>query len=157
MGTVFYDTSFVDNEYSVRSARRRKAVRDDDRRAPHGGVLGGVEHGAFGGGVEGGGGFVEKNDVGVEHFRARQRDDLALPGTQAAAPLANEVVEPTGDGSDDVERADALDRGLDLGFGGVVDPVGDVVGDGARKQVRLLRNLGQRSAPFAQRKARNIA
>ena len=79
MAAVFNDTSFINHEYSVRPRGCGEAVRDDDGGAARHRLVGGVEHGAFGGGVEGGRGFVEKQHRGCEHLSAGERDDLALP------------------------------------------------------------------------------
>ena len=58
MAAVFNDTSFINHEYSVGARGGGEPVRDDDGGAAGHRAIGGVEDGAFGGGVEGGGGFV---------------------------------------------------------------------------------------------------
>lgn len=81
MAAVFNDTSFINHEYSVGARGGGEPVRDDDGGAAFHRAIGGVEDGAFGGRVEGGGGFVQKQHRGLEHLGAGESDDLALPGT----------------------------------------------------------------------------
>ena len=78
--SVLNDTSLFNNKNTVGPFSGCQAVRDDDAGASLSDSIGGVEDNGFGGGVEGGGGFVEKHDGRLDKFGARQRDQLALSG-----------------------------------------------------------------------------
>ena len=81
--------------------------------------------------------------------RARH-DELALPGGQRPAPLADRVEVAAGERGDEVVRAHGPRRALDLGVGGVGAAVGDVVADRAREQERLLGHEAELAAVRAQ-------
>src|SRR5690606_36005776 len=102
----------------------------------------------FGGGVEGGGGFVEKQQRGVDHFGAGQGDELALAGGQAAAAFVDGVSEAAGDGGDGGQCADAAGGVGDGVFVGVGAAVGDVRRDGAVEQVGFLGYVAEGAAPL---------
>ena len=65
--------------------------------------------------------------AGAGQERAGERDQLALPGGQPAAPLAHVSVEAAGQRGDELVRADGPGRGLDLGLAGARQAQPDVV------------------------------
>ena len=140
MRAVFDDPAVVDHDDAVGEARRLQPVRDQDRRATlrrdtHRGL-----HLRFGLQVEVRRRFVEQQDRRVDEVRARERDQLALPGRQRAAAFAHPLEVAAGQPRDEVVGADRARRGFDLGVGRVLAAVRDVVADRAGEQERLLRH-----------------
>ncbi|SKY08719.1 Uncharacterised protein [Mycobacteroides abscessus subsp. abscessus] len=92
----------------------------------------------FGRLVEGRGRFVEKQEVGVDQFGPRERDELTLARRQSAAAFADLVAHPAVESGDDIGGADGECSGRDLCPVGVGSAVGDVLGDAPGEQVWFL-------------------
>ncbi len=105
----------------TRSARRAEPVRDDDQGA--GPAPEGVLHAGLGGGVEVAGRLVQHHDPRGAEPDAGERDELPLPRRQA-------------------QRG-----GVGIGLGGVRAQVGEVLGERAAEDVRLLRDDRDGPAP----------
>ena len=67
------------------------------------------------GGVDGAGGLVEDQQVGVGEVGAEQRDQLPLAGRQRLAALADPGVEPARQAGDPVAEAELVGAGEDVG------------------------------------------
>ena len=121
-------------------------MRDDDRRAAPARGVQGVLDDALGRGVERRRRLVEQQDFGVARDGARDRDALLLAAAQLHAALAHGRVVPLGQRRDERVRVggargrlEARARDGRAAVGGRA-AVRDVVGDGPRKQQRLLRH-----------------
>ena len=100
------------------------------------------------------GGLVEDEDARVGDQRAGERDQLALPGRELCAALADFRVVAVRQLGDELLGSDRR-RGLaDLLGARAGPPEGDVLGDRAREQERLLRHDPHLRA---QRAARDLA
>ena len=124
---------------------------DDQRRAPGAQNLQRLLHRVLGFGIERRGRFVEQDDRRVLEKRAGDGDALALAAGKLHAVLAARAVVALGEAHDEVVGVGRLGRGLDLVARGAGPAEGDVVGDRALEQERLLADVGevaaQRSAP----------
>ncbi|BAC18002.1 putative ABC transporter ATP binding protein [Corynebacterium efficiens YS-314] len=147
VGTILDDTSPVNHDDPVGPASGGEPVRDDHARAVPGDPVGGVEDDRLGGGVEGGGGLVEKHDHRFDELGARQSDQLPLPGGQAASAFTDGVVESPRDRGDGGERPHPAGGILDHALRRPRHPVPDVVGHGTGEQVGLLRYMTDREPP----------
>ena len=140
MRALLRDPALVDHHDAVGPGRGGQPVRHQQRGAPRGQPLGGLDHRRLGGQVERGRRLVEQQDVRVDQVGPGQRDQLALPGGQVAAALGHLVLETTRQPGDHAVRADRPGRGRHLGVGGVRPAVGDRVAHRPGEQVRLLRH-----------------
>ena len=83
---------------------------------------------------------VEEVDLRLAHERPRHGEALALTARHVHAALRDLGVEPSRHRPHEVGRLRDLERGPQLVLGGVRLAVAQVAGDGAREQVRLLRD-----------------
>ena len=79
--------------------------------------------------------------MGASRMNARAiGQPLALPPGQRRGPLAEDGVVAVGQGHDEVVGGRLLRRGDDVLGRGALPAVGDVLGDGAAEQDRLLQH-----------------
>ena len=76
---------------------------------------------------------------------ACDREPLPLPAGDVRAALFDACVEPAGHGPDEVGRLRDFERGPHLVLGGVGLAEQQVAGDGAREEIRPLRNESDRA------------
>lgn len=144
---LLHDAALGHDHDVVGLADGRELVRNHNRRAPHRRLVQRLLHDALGVRVQGAGGLVQEEHLGLRHHRARDGDALLLPARQQPAALANLGVVALGEFRDEVVRECDLGRLLDplhLFFsgcrlpGGADQTVGDVVKDGAAEENRFL-------------------
>ena len=133
------DAALFENDKTVGSAESTEAVGDRDRRAAASQVLQCELNFAFGFGVHGGSGFVEDQDGRVDEQRAGDADALPLAAGKGHAALSDEAVVAVWLSQDEFVSAGGFRGGEDLFARRVRAAVGDVVGDRAVKQKRLLK------------------
>ena len=97
-------------------------------------------------GVERARGLVQHQDGAVCQHGARDGDALALAAGKLDAAFARDGVEALRQLLDELQGVCLARRLADLLHGGVGPAVGDVLGDGAMEQQRLLRHVGDTAA-----------
>lgn len=118
VGALLGDAAIFEDEDAVGHADGGEAVADEDGHFVAGEFGEAFEDFEFGAGVEGGGGFVEDDELGVAHVGAAEGDFLPLAGGEVAAAgeaAAEHLVVLVGERVDD-----GVGEGLG---GGVVDAV----------------------------------
>lgn len=121
MGALLEDGAVFEDEDAVGHADGGEAVGDEDGHAVAGEFGETEEDVVFGAGVEGGGGLVEDDELGVAHVGAGEGDFLPLAGGEVGAAVeapAEHVVVAAGE-----LGGDGVGEGF---FGGVTD-AGEVV------------------------------
>lgn len=157
MRSIFDDCPVFDDQDAISAPGGFQPMRHHNAGARVRQGARGLQYCCFGGGVERGGGFVEKQHGAAGQLRPRECNDLALPGGQAAAPLANPRIQTTGNRGDDISRPQRGHRSLNVRTAAYRRPrVPNVGCHRPAKQVALLRHLGDRAAPLPQRKLANI-
>ena len=111
---------------------------DDDGGPAGAQALEGVGDPSLAGRVQVAGGLVQDQQGGVGDPGPGEGDQLALPGRQQRAPLADLGVVAVGQAGDDLVGPDRPGGGRDLGPGRVRPAEADVVQDGAREQEPIL-------------------
>ena len=99
----------VEHDDRVGVAYRREPVRDHERGAVAREALEGGAYGGLADGIQMRGGLVEDQHGRVLEERARDRDALALAARELRAPLADDRVEPIGQGPHQLVEHRALD------------------------------------------------
>ena len=150
MAALLDDLAAVDHDDPIGAACGREPVRDEQRGATAGDQAHRPLHPGLGTEVEVGGGLVEQQDRRVDEQRAREADELALPGRQRASALRDRLQVAAGELGDELVRADFTRRLLDLGVARVGSAVRDVVADGSREEERLLGHVPEPAAVRAQ-------
>ena len=97
-------------------------------------------------GVERARGLVQHQDGAVCQHGTRDGDALALAAGKLDAAFARDGVEALRQLLDELQGVCLARRLADLLHGGVGPAVGDVLGDGAMEQQRLLRHVGDTAA-----------
>ena len=105
---------------------------------PRSAVVEGRLHGGLVLGVEVAGGLVEDHDAGVLQQHAGDGQALLLAARQAVAALADQGVEPVGQGGDHVVDPGGPAGRLQLGVGGVGAGVAQVGAHGVVEEVGVL-------------------
>jgi hypothetical protein len=113
-------------------------VGDDDGGPAGAQALEGVGDPGLAGRVQVAGGLVQDQQGGVGDPGPGEGDQLALPGRQQRAPLADLGVVAVGQAGDDLVGPDRPGGGRDLGPGRVRPAEADVVQDRAREQEPVL-------------------
>ena len=111
---------------------------DDDGGPARAQALEGVGDAGLAGRVQVAGGLVQDQQGRVGDPGPGEGDQLALPGGQQGAPLADLGVVAVGQAGDDLVGPDGAGGGLDLGPGRLGPAEADVVQDRAREQEPLL-------------------
>ena len=151
------DAAVFHQQDQVGAADGGEAVGDDERGAA------GQERGhrgldellAFG--VEVAGGFVEDEDLRRGQDRAGDGQPLLLAAGEFDAALADERVVLVGQLDDELVGVGAAGGVFDLGVGGVVAAVGDVVAHRAVEQEHVLLDDGQQVAVGAEAEVADVA
>ena len=110
MGTDAGDPPMVEHQDAVGTHDGGDALRHDERR---GAWIASAQRGAQAGvrgEVEGGGGVIEQQQVGLAHQRARDREALALATGEVTAAGLDGRVEAGRLGADEVRRLGQLER-----------------------------------------------
>ncbi len=94
----------------------------------------------LGAGVDPAGRLVQDQDARVGEHGAGEGEELPLPFAEGAAPLAKLRLVAIRQGRDEAVGAHRPRSGLDLRLGGAVAAVGDVGGDSAGEEERLLEH-----------------
>ena len=116
---------------------RAVAVRDhDDHALSRARSRTGLGDHRLGQRVEVGGGLVEQHQRPLRHHRPGQRQPRPLAGRQPGAVLAEHLVEPVGQGGDDLAERDPLQGRPDLGVGGAGTTEEHVVARPGRRPAR---------------------
>jgi hypothetical protein len=116
-------------------------VGDDDGGPARAQALQGVGDAGLAGRVQVGGGLVQDQQGRVGDPGPGEGDQLALPGRQQRAPLADLGVVAVGQAGDDPVGPDGAGGRLDLGPGRLGPAEADVVQDRAREQESILWEL----------------
>ena len=96
MRAALDDAAVVEDEDGVRVRDRRKAVRDDEHRAPREEAIDGLLHETLGLGVERRRRLVEDENRRVDEQRPRDGEALPLAAGEARAALAEDGVVAVG-------------------------------------------------------------
>src|SRR5574343_372058 len=134
------DLSAIHDDQPVGLAQRGEAVGDGDRRAALDEVVERLLDLFFGLGVDRRGRFVEYQDARIDEQRAGDRDALALAAGQALAAFADQRVVAVRQAQDELVGVGGAGSGDNFLARCVRFAVGDVVGDGAEEQERLLQH-----------------
>ncbi len=138
VGAPLDEPAVVEHEDLVCSHDGRQPMGDHHRRpSPQRLVQSGLHRGLVLG-VEVAGGLVEDDDAGVLEQHAGDGQALLLAARQPVAPLADQGVEPVGQGGDDVPDAGGPAGLLQLVVGDVGPGVTQVGAHGLVEEVRVL-------------------
>ncbi len=140
MAAELLELAVVYDADSVGPGRGGEPVGDDDDAAFVGEGLEGSLHLPFGAGVEVRGRLVEDQEGRVGERSPGEGDQLAFPGGESRAPLADFGVETFGEGFEAVADAERVEGGFDVAVGGVGPAVPAVV------QGRLAHRGGRRGS-----------
>jgi hypothetical protein len=140
-GAGLDDTAVLDHRDLVGLGDGGQPVGDDDGGPAGAEALEGVGDAGLAGRVQVAGGLVQDQQGRVGDPGPGEGDQLALPGGQQGAPLADLGVEAVGQAGDDLVGPDGPGGGLDLGPGRLRPAEADVVQDRAREQEPLLGAL----------------
>ena len=140
-GAGLDDAAVGDHGDLVGLGDRGQAVGDDDGGPARAEALEGVGDAGLAGRVQVAGRLVQDQQGRVGDPGPGEGDQLALPGGQQGAPLADLGVEAVGQAGDDLVGPDGPGGGLDLGPGRLRPAEADVVQDRAREQEPLLGAL----------------
>ena len=154
MGAPLDDAAVVDHQQLVGLAHGREPVGDDERGAAGQRLAQRPLHRRLGLGVEVRRRLVEHDDVGRLEHEAGQGDPLLLAAREPVAPLADDGVEPVGQVADEVADLGLVQRGEDLGLGGLGPGVHQV---GPQRVVEEVRVLGHDADDVAHRRHGGVA
>ena len=155
MRAALDDPALVDDDHLVGALGGGEPVGDGDRGAPAHQPLEGAADPHLEGRVDGAGGLVEDQQVGVGELGPQQRDQLALARRQRLAALADPGLEPARQAGQPVAEAELVGAGADLVVGGLEPAVADVGGEGVVEEEALLRH--QHDAAAQRRPGRSRA
>src|SRR5258708_1190007 len=125
----FADLAFVHDDDFVGALHRRKPVRDDQRRAPFDHTAQRVAYAEFGFGIYARCGFVQNQNLRIVRQGAGEGDELLLAGGERRSALADLLVEPAGQCTDEVGEVHI--------FGGLLNVV---VSNSLRPQANIPRD-----------------
>ena len=134
------DPAALQDDQAVGLAQGAQAVGDGDRRAALDQVVERLLDLPLGLGVDRRGRLVEDQDARVDQQRAGDRDPLPLAARERLAALADQRVVAVRQPEDELVRVRGARRGDDLRARRVGPAVGDVLGDRAEEQERLLQH-----------------
>jgi hypothetical protein len=137
-GAGLDDTAVGDHRDLVGLGDGGQPVGDDDGGPARAQALEGVGDAGLAGRVQVGGGLVQDQQGRVGDPGPGEGDQLALPGRQQRAPLADLGVVAVGQAGDDLVGPDGAGGRLDLGPGRLGPAEADVVQDRAREQEPVL-------------------
>ena len=120
VGSLFDEFSVVEDADAVCLLHGGEAVCNDKAGAVRAQVFKRLLDKAFGGVVEGGGGFVEQQQRGIFQQRAGDGKALFLAAGKAAAALAGDGVEAVGAGANEAGGVSGFEGGPDFLVGGVL-------------------------------------
>lgn len=140
MGSAFDYAATFENHNKLGSCHCGKAMGNDKGCAPGEKCLEGLADEGFTFGIEGTGGFVENEEVGLEENGTGDADALTLPTTEESTAVANGGVVGLGELKDEVVGLGNLSRLLDLLPSGMGSAVGDVVPDSIVEKECVLFN-----------------
>ena len=140
MGSAFDYAAAFENHNKLGSCHCGKAMGNDKGCTPGEKRLKGLADEGFTFGVEGTGGFVENEEVGLEENGTGDADALTLPTTEESTAVADGGIVGLGELKDEVVGLSNLRRLFDLLPGGTGSAVGDVVPDGVVEQECVLFN-----------------
>src|SRR6267142_2711675 len=138
MGTLLDDLAAVEHQDAVEAAHRRQPVRDHDRGASLDEPLHRLLDQGLRFGIEARRRLVEDQDRRVGKKRARQRDALPLAARQLDAAFADQRAVALRQSQDELMRVGKTRGLLDRRHAGARPAVGDVLGQRAVKQDRIL-------------------
>jgi len=119
VATNLHELAVFDDQDAVGHADGAEAVADEDGGFALGEFLEALEDFVLGAGVEGGGGLVEDEELGVAHVGAAEGDFLPLAAAQVHAAVeaaANHLVVAPGQLGDDGVGEALLGGGFDAGL-----------------------------------------
>src|SRR4051812_15597898 len=134
------DPAVLEHDDLAGALDRGQPVRDHDRGAAGQQAPQAVLDPALGVHVDVRGGLVQDQDPRVGDERAGERDELALPGRELHAALADRRVVALGEARDELVRPNRVRRRRDVLGRRVGAPERDVLADRAAEQERLLRH-----------------
>ena len=140
MLTLLNQLTVLHDDEPICTTQRGEPVRNRDGGASAHQVVQGFLNFLLGLGVHRRGGFVHDQDAWVDQQGARNRDALTLAARQTLAALAHQGVVALRQTQNEFMRMGGTGRSHNLSAGGTWLAVGDVVGDGAEKQKRLLQH-----------------
>ena len=142
MGAVLHDAPLGQHDDAVETRHRGQAVGHHDGGAAFHEPAQSLLHGGLALRVQSARGLVQHEDGAIGEHRPGDGDTLALTARQLDAALTGDGVEPLGQILDELERVGRPGRLANLLYRGVGPPIGDVLGNGAVEQQRLLGHIG---------------
>ncbi len=139
VGAVVHDASGLHVDDLVGEQDRGHPVRDDEDRRPRARLTQTGQDGLLDTGVDGGGGIVEDEQLGLADHGARQGDSLALTPREAGAALAHTGLEPIGQPLDEAGTLRDV-QGAPDALVVVLDTERDVAADAVVEHEGLLRH-----------------
>ena len=140
--SVFDGFSLVEHDDAVEARHGGEPMRDHDGRASLHELLERVLHELLALGIKCARRLVQHEDRRVGEHGARDGDALALPARELDAALAGHGVKALRKPLDELERVCLACRLAYLVHRGVRAGIGDILGDGAVEEQRLLRDVG---------------
>ena len=119
VGANLHELAVFDDQDAVGHADGAEAVADEDGGFAQGQLLEALEDFVLGAGIEGGGGLVEDEELGVAHVSAAEGDFLPLAAAQIHAAVeaaANHLVVAAGQLGDDAVGQALVGGGFDAGL-----------------------------------------
>ena len=156
VGPDFDNFSAVHHHQSIGLAQGGQAVRNGNGGAALHQVVQRLLDFFFRLGVHGRSGFVEDQDARINQQRAGNADALALTARQPLAAFSHQRVVAMRQAQDEFVRMGGARRRNDLGARGLGLAVGDVLGNGAKEQKRLLQHEADVAPVVGHRKTADV-
>ena len=141
MRAALDDLSVVNDQDHIRTADGGQAVRNDEGRASGHHLFDGVLDQPLCDRIDRAGRFVKDENTRVGQQRARKRQQLLFAGGEAVAALADVGIIAVRQTRNNRIRRNRLDRRLDLLHCRVLPAVAQVFQNGAREQMRRLKDI----------------